>query len=248
MPITSYPYKHLMEYLPQRYSATPAQDRDRKTVYSFKNGKYSDYVKDKMCEYINELTSKDKCNWVVAFIPASTSIKTSQRYSELAKYIQQTTGVETSLEGIINKLDVASKHISGQVNNPREVFTFNKSTFCDKKVILIDDVITSGHSFERSANVIKSLGAVSIHGLFVAKTINPDWHIRSCRYSSDWDSDPEDCDDDLFSDENDEFSQEDSIDVSAMDEFIEECAPDDIVDDFDDEDYIDAMDPRYHIF
>lgn len=48
--------------------------------------------------------------------------------------------------------------------------------FRGKKVILVDDVITRGRTFVQIANKLISNGASSVEGLFVAKTINPNWN------------------------------------------------------------------------
>jgi predicted amidophosphoribosyltransferase len=45
-----------------------------------------------------------------------------------------------------------------------------------KKVILIDDVITRGRTFTQTASKILANGASSVTGMFVAKTVNPDWN------------------------------------------------------------------------
>lgn len=45
-----------------------------------------------------------------------------------------------------------------------------------KKVILIDDVITRGRTFSDTAIKMINKGASSVVGLFVAKTVNPDWN------------------------------------------------------------------------
>ena len=44
-----------------------------------------------------------------------------------------------------------------------------------KKVILIDDIITRGTTFNKTADKLESMGAVCVTGLFLAKTINPDY-------------------------------------------------------------------------
>ena len=45
-----------------------------------------------------------------------------------------------------------------------------------KKVILIDDVITRGRTFTQTASKILANGASCVIGMFVAKTVNPDWN------------------------------------------------------------------------
>jgi predicted amidophosphoribosyltransferase len=48
--------------------------------------------------------------------------------------------------------------------------------FRGKKVILVDDVITRGRTFVQTADKLIANGASSVEGMFVAKTVNPDWN------------------------------------------------------------------------
>ena len=52
--------------------------------------------------------------------------------------------------------------------------TLNVPDIFTKNVILIDDVITTGETFNRTAEQTMKMGANSVHGLFLAKTIHPD--------------------------------------------------------------------------
>ena len=174
---SNYQTSHLIEYLPKRYSANLEQEQNRVDVYSFKDGACPLKIKNKLCEQISRIAIGAKSDWIILFIPASTAYKTTARYASLDK-----TGIKSTCRAIYNKFDVDSKHISGVSNNPKEIFSFDASMFRNKKVILIDDVTTSGRSFKRCADELMSLGAFSVYGLFVAKTINPDWNSRKSSY------------------------------------------------------------------
>ena len=174
-----YQTSHLMDYLPKRYQANTEQEQNRQAVYSFKDGYCPLRIKDKLCDKINEVAVGDKSNWIVLFIPASTSYKTKLRYESLAKQLQERTNVTATISAIQNNVDCEAKHLSGNQKDPQQVYNFNSSIFRGKKVILIDDVTTTGHSFQCCANILSALGASSVYGLFVAKTINPHWN-RGC--------------------------------------------------------------------
>ena len=195
MSTTNYPTAHLMEYLPVRYAASISQEQDRKEVFNFKDGMCSDRVKRLLCDKIQSIVGQNEQNWIVAFIPASTSAKSNIRYGYLARHIESMTGVKASVEAIENKRDVEAKHLTNVIVKPSEKFSFNRSLISGKNVILIDDVTTTGRSFRECADIVKSNGASSVFGLFVAKTINPDWHGHTSGYCPEDFCDPADLDD-----------------------------------------------------
>lgn len=47
-----------------------------------------------------------------------------------------------------------------------------------KNVILIDDIITTGETFNKTAEQAMRMGAHSVHGLFLAKTVHPDLPMK----------------------------------------------------------------------
>ena len=165
-----------MEYLPIRYAGTPQQVRERKVIYNFKDGYCSQPLKDKLIERINYIKSTYPFGqWRVCFIPASSHLKTIKRYSELAKYIEQETSCSCDIDTITTNEDRMSGYLSGKRNNPAENFTVNRNEVRNKNIILIDDIITRGNTFKYTADKLVDNGANNVVGLFVAKTINPDW-------------------------------------------------------------------------
>ena len=72
----SYPYTHVLEYIPVKYTGlSDRQLRDRKAVYSFKDGNCPEYAKEQLAEKIRGIVNGDPASWVVCFIPASTHEK-----------------------------------------------------------------------------------------------------------------------------------------------------------------------------
>lgn len=172
---------NIIEYLPKRYSATPEQEQNRQICYNFKDGYLSDSVKNAFLNKIREITNNNKSGWLICFIPASTSTKTDRRFSKLADALRN-EGYEVGFKAIYNKYDTEAGHISGKSANPIEAFGFNTEMTKGKNIILIDDIITRGTTFNQAANKISSLGALSVCGLFLARTINPDYHPHNSVY------------------------------------------------------------------
>lgn len=166
----------LFEYLPTRYQATCEQQRNRREVYDFKDGYCSDRVYNGLKDKILSIVNGNSGGWVIAFIPGSTSLRTRIKYHNLAKRLAKDINVEVCEDAIVNTCDRQSTMVTGKVSNPTSTFSITTSRIFGKKVILIDDVITTGSSFRNCASRLMASGATSVHGLFVARTINPDWN------------------------------------------------------------------------
>ena len=167
-------YQYLKDYLPVRYQANAQQLADRQTCYNFKDGNINDEVKSGFLNKIQEITNGEKTGWAICFIPASTKSKTQTRYKKLAEAIQA-SGYKVAIDAIYNEHDHEAGHLTGKTGNPIEGFGFNTSGIAGKKIIVIDDIITRGKTFQMVAEKLMAMGATTVTGLFLAKTINPDY-------------------------------------------------------------------------
>ena len=173
----SFDYFYTREYLPTRYEADDIEWANRHAVWNFKDGNCSPSVLNDLVECIDRIVGNESTSdYVICFIPASTRSKTMNRYSSVARQLSNRTGVEATLAAITKDLDTESGYISGKSDDPAGAFSFDSDYFRGKKVILIDDVITRGRTFSSTARRLISNGASSVVGLFVAKTVNPDWN------------------------------------------------------------------------
>lgn len=167
-------YHYLKDYLPVRYQANAQQLAARQTCYNFKDGNINDEVKSGFLNKIQEITNGEKTGWAICFIPASTKSKTQIRYKKLAEAIQA-SGYKVAIDAIYNEHDHEAGHLTGKTGNPIEGFGFNTSGIAGKKIIVIDDIITRGKTFQMVAEKLMAMGATTVTGLFLAKTINPDY-------------------------------------------------------------------------
>ena len=172
--LISYPIVSLFDYLPVRYSATTEQTRNRFEVYHFKEGKCSERVCNELETKIKMITGSNKCNWIITFIPGSTTVRTMCKYQSLAAKFISDLDIEVSLTAIYNLKDRETTLKTGKIADPTSTFGFQVNEFKGKNVILIDDVITTGRSFKSCADKLMDKGADRVFGLFVANTINPD--------------------------------------------------------------------------
>ena len=167
-------YHYLKDYLPVRYQANAQQLADRQTCYNFKDGNINDEVKSGFLNKIQEITNGEKTGWTICFIPASTKSKTQTRYKKLSEAIQA-SGYMVAIDAIYNEHDHEAGHLTGKTGNPIEGFGFNTSGIAGKKIIIIDDIITRGKTFQMVAEKLMAMGATTVTGLFLVKTINLDY-------------------------------------------------------------------------
>jgi len=182
---TQFNYEYLWEYLPKRFTPTAEQQAHRKAIFQFKNGNCQSDIKQYFISKVKEKARDIESKSIVCFIPASTHAKTINRYESLSKSISDSTGLLTDVHTIWGIEDIESGHLGGKSARPIDNFSFNSSVIQGKNVILIDDVITRGTTFNQTAQKLIELGANKVTGLFVAKTINPNWQGNINAYYED---------------------------------------------------------------
>lgn len=164
-------YVNLMEYLPLRYPPTLEEEKNRRIVSNFKRGRCSPELKKKFTDAIKQLKEERKdVKLRVCFMPAITANKTALRYSQLATAIESETGIPSDYHTILPKR--ATELMATGKTDPAEDFLFNKEQIEGKDIILIGDIITTGTNFTKTSLKLTELGAKSVIGLFLAKTIH----------------------------------------------------------------------------
>lgn len=164
-------YVNLMEYLPLRYPPTLEEEKNRRIVSNFKMGRCSPELKNQFTDAIKQLKEERKdVKLRVCFIPAITADKTALRYSQLATAIESETGIPSDYHTILPKR--ATELMATGKTDPAEDFLFNKEQIEGKDIILIGDIITTGTNFTKTSLKLTELGAKSVIGLFLAKTIH----------------------------------------------------------------------------
>ena len=164
-------YVNLMEYLPLRYPPTLEEEKNRRIVSNFKRGRCSQELKNKFTDAIKQLKEERKdVKLRVCFMPAITADKTALRYSQLATAIESETGIPSDYHTILPKR--ATELMATGKTDPAEDFLFNKEQIEGKDIILIGDIITTGTNFTKTCQKLTELGAKSVIGLFLAKTIH----------------------------------------------------------------------------
>lgn len=186
-----YSYSYLLEYIPVRFTGlSTKQLKDRMDVYNFKDGSTPPAIKSGLLTKIRNIISGNPLQWVVCFIPASTRARTYNRFSSLALHFSREAGCDVYIDAIVNTVDTPSGYISGKRTDPTQYLQVKEEYIRGKKVILIDDVITRGRTFDDTADKLLQRGATYVEGLFVAKTIHPSLPVVSesdLSYGMDYD-------------------------------------------------------------
>ncbi|OYU82557.1 MAG: hypothetical protein CFE24_15130 [Flavobacterium sp. BFFFF2] len=164
-------YYAIFDYYPK--NRFPEVDEDiqqiRKVVYAFKDGNIN---LEPMVDYIGKLILNENFqldNTILIPIPASTKAKTIIRYSKIIEPLAKKINAKNGYNFITTTDHEPNRGHAG--GNKIEHFTFHHSPYSGLNVILIDDVRTSGTTFKQTAQRILELGANSVRGVFIAKTI-----------------------------------------------------------------------------
>ncbi len=177
-----YQFRYAIQYLPKKYEATSEQQKNREIVWNFKNGNIGVETEEIWKYFVREVCDivkgKNKSDFIVCFIPASNAQTSYYRYNCISYAIMKGAGVQTSMKAISRPVDTAAEHQTGKSGDPTEGFVYDADLFKGKKVILIDDVITRGTTFTKTADKLVSLGAASVTGLFLAATFTPEHRFR----------------------------------------------------------------------
>lgn len=162
-------YYYLYKYYPlNRYPNLPInEDQERKTVWGFKDGELTSLIEIHLESAIRK-TDIPLVNSCAMIIPASTMEKTKKRFEAFCENISYELVIDNGYEGITTLDHPPTKGHAG--GNKIAHFQFFPNYFSGKDVLLFDDVITSGTSFRQTAQSLLKLGAVSVTGIFLAKT------------------------------------------------------------------------------
>lgn len=166
----------VFNYVPTRYKADDAEWAIRKFIWSFKDGNEEVCAKA-VSVVVEAITANygDVNNVVFSCIPASSQEKTDKRYKKFTEEVCNATGMVNAYDKIKvegNRLAIHEFKSKKRVQNT-SVIKLTKKFFAGKEVIVFDDIITRGRSFNAFADAIEEMGATVKGGLFLAQTINP---------------------------------------------------------------------------
>ena len=176
---TKYPIRWKLQYIPTFYEGlSEEQLRDQRVVLDFKDGKYDEDLMLWFRQNIWKMAQGEEYAWSVCFMPCRSDEEQQKRFGRLAQYLKEKTMVETHLSTFGYVENPEPSHCVGKSSIDRNNISIHVPDIFMKKVILIDDVITTGETFHKTAEQAKRMDAYSVHGLFLAKTIHPNLPMR----------------------------------------------------------------------
>lgn len=161
------------DYFPSRYKdyITDEQWQFCKEIYDFKNGDIHGIQYFKACL---EALSLNDGTYHVMFMPCSTDIKYMQRFKRLNWYIRTNRRDLTSgfLDvDVFEQRDALHEAKSDQERTLVKNYEIKKD-LSGKRVIIFDDVLTSGQSMENFRKEIERKGGRAVAAIFLGKTIS----------------------------------------------------------------------------
>ena len=176
--VKRYSIRYKLKYVPSYYEGlSEQQEAEQKTVMDFKNGIYDEDVCQWFLHTISSKIHNFESEFVVCFIPSSGGDeKTRNRFNTLYEYLKEKLPSEVYINDIGYIGERTPTHIIGEDKDNNEI-AISVDHFFGKSVILIDDVLTSGNTFESIADQLMDFGASNIYGWFLGRTVHPDLPI-----------------------------------------------------------------------
>ena len=164
----------LFDYIPQRYirrSSFENQDVCR-MILGFKDGR-NVYSRWAARQFAKALAAADLKDAVVVCIPASTNYAHVRRWKRFSQCLCQLTGAQNGFDRIKVSGSRKRAHITGEYElctNIKHYVHIDNDFFKGKKVIVIDDIYTTGRSSAAFIGAMQAAGADVQMALFLAKT------------------------------------------------------------------------------
>lgn len=167
---------YFFNYIPFRYPmVTEEEERIRDFVHGFKDGdkQVGKQVADLVVDEILSQYGSGSSNLLFVCVPASDSIKNTKRFSYFSKLVSTKLGQENAYRHIHVTGFRESKHLNADHtvhDTSCYQVVIDNHFFKGKKVILFDDLITTGMSSTLFKSRLEEAGADVISCIFLAKT------------------------------------------------------------------------------
>lgn len=164
---------YFFDYLPVKYEANGREWNVRNLIWDFKDGKRTLAVAEMIAKKMREQFGAECENLTFVCVPASSSAKNELRYREFGEEVKRLTGCINAFQAITIEGGRLAVHEtkSGKSVQDVEIIKFEQAFFKGKKVIVFDDVLTTGTSYARFACALENMGAKVLGGYFLGRTL-----------------------------------------------------------------------------
>lgn len=166
-------YHYVHDYHPLSHKqVSHAAKQARNSVFAFKDGE-KPWLWAKvfsLCVTKHSFFDSIKDKAVLVPIPASTKKAHGMRFTKFCKDLSHRLNISDGFRTLWIEYD--REPLKGTVGENKIVnLTFNSKYIKGKHVLLIDDVITTGTSLVQIGKKLLELGAASVRGIFLARTV-----------------------------------------------------------------------------
>jgi len=170
-----FPYVAILPYYPTRYDVSDKEELEiaKRVVWGFKDGQNSKGIAESLAESLfncDDAYISNTKDWLLCIIPASTQEKTRIRFETFVRVLSDRSGLQNGFNCLYSIGERESKHLIEDRNSVQIMDHIAIKDVQGKKVLLFDDVYTTGRSFLKVANALKANGASEVKGFFLAKT------------------------------------------------------------------------------
>ena len=164
----------LYDYVPQRFlGRVPLEQKIlNMMILGFKDGRnvYSRIFARQMARALSEI---DMSNVVVVCVPASTRYSHVRRWKQFSAMLCRLTGAIDGFDRVQVSGSRRRAHITGEcelATNIKHYVHIDADFFRGKKVLVIDDIYTTGQSSTAFIAAMQAAGASVVMAMFLAKT------------------------------------------------------------------------------
>ncbi|MBO5626822.1 MAG: ribonucleotide-diphosphate reductase subunit alpha [Prevotella sp.] len=166
----------LFQYIPSRYQTVSAADiKVRNLVLKFKDGNKKAILKvaGLVCKELRSLTGSVTKEVMLACVPTSDNKKYVKRFARLSELV----AAELQQQNAFPHIEIFGFRDAKHLNRDHMVHDdscyqvrLDTHFFRGKKVVIFDDLITSGKSAEAFRQILEEAGAEVLGGIFLAET------------------------------------------------------------------------------
>lgn len=164
----------LYDYVPQRFLGRVSLEQKilNMMILGFKDGRnvYSRIFARQMARALSEI---DMSNVVVVCVPASTRYSHVRRWKQFSAMLCRLTGAVDGFDRVQVSGSRRRAHITGEcelATNIKHYVHIDADFFRGKKVLVIDDIYTTGQSSTAFIGAMQAAGASVVMAMFLAKT------------------------------------------------------------------------------
>lgn len=168
--------RHFFEYLPKRYKARGEQDiKVRNFIYDFKRGQKSAarFAAIEVANFFFRSFGSECEDYTFVCVPSRNNVTYRRRFGYFANEVEELCGCKNAMNHVIivGERDALHNSVTHCVCESGYDYIIDLEWFRGRKVIVVDDLITSGATADTFAAELSAAGATIVGGLFLARTI-----------------------------------------------------------------------------